>query len=178
MRALEDLVGMIDEPNRAKCFKAWRRWAASLEAATGSSHNHQAWPGGYLDHVAQTMAFAAELYPMLKVVAGPFYKPPFSLSDALLVLFLHDIEKPFLPPAPGLPWDKDERKAIRYKKIFDFEIQLTDAQLNALDYVEGEGKDYSRTSRTMNELAAFCHMCDVASARIFHSIGPTRPHPL
>lgn len=55
------------------------------------------------------------------------------------------------------------------KKDKEYDIALTPQQENALRYVEGEGDDYSSERRVMNELAAFYHMCDVASARIFHS---------
>jgi hypothetical protein len=40
-------------------------------------------------------------------------------------------------------------------------------QMNALRYAEGEGSDYTPGQRTMGPLAAFVHMCDVASARIW-----------
>ncbi len=42
---------------------------------------------------------------------------------------------------------------------------LSDYQMNALTYVEGELKDYSSKRRVMNELAAFCHHIDNWSAR-------------
>jgi len=51
-------------------------------------------------------------------------------------------------------------------------IALTAAQENALRYVEGESHEYSNRHRTMGPLAAFCHLCDVTSARIWFD------HPL
>ena len=62
---------------------------ALFAKAAGSSSNHQAWEGGYLDHVAETMNIARWLYG-----CSP-RNFPFRLSDALVVMFLHDIEKPF-----------------------------------------------------------------------------------
>ena len=55
------------------------------------------------------------------------------------------------------------------KRILEYGLVLTPAQENALKYVEGEHNDYTNKQRLMNELAAFCHLCDVTSARIFHS---------
>ena len=37
----------------------------------------------------------------------------------------------------------------------------------ALKYIHGEGDDYQKDKRVMTPLCAFCHCCDVISARIF-----------
>ncbi|MCU0687543.1 MAG: hypothetical protein MUF34_35755 [Polyangiaceae bacterium] len=57
----------------------------------GSTNNHQAWRGGDLDHVAEVMNIAVVLFEQLSK-KRPL---PFSLSDILLVVVLHDIEKPW-----------------------------------------------------------------------------------
>jgi len=157
-----------------------------LREAPGSSHNHQAWPGGYLDHVHECMRLAVRLYPVLTDmhVSGL----PFTLPSALSVLFLHDIEKPWRHAARVLMdranaqgtavnlslehqfarGDKTMRAMCRLNLMERFGIVLTPEEMNALKYVEGENDDYTPTKRVMNELAAFCHLCDVTSARIFH----------
>jgi hypothetical protein len=57
--------------------------------APGSTKNHQAWEGGYIDHITEVMNIAHWLY-----TSSP--RPlPFGLADALEVLFLHDLEKPW-----------------------------------------------------------------------------------
>jgi hypothetical protein len=98
---------------------------------------------------------------------------PFTLSDALLVLFLHDAEKPFRIRAKsdGEFVNRPEAntkavfKALRQGLIDHYALPLTEAQLNALTYIEGEGEDYSSQRRAMGPLAAFCHRIDVWSAR-------------
>lgn len=105
---------------------------------------------------------------------------PFSLSDALLVLFLHDLEKPWrfeADPQGGIRQragmsTKDEKADFREAKLAEYGIRLTPAQQNAFTYVEGEGADYRSDARVMNELGGFCHACDVISARVWHA------HPL
>ena len=121
------------------------------------------------------MNLAITVYPVLYRL-----RPlPFSLSDALLVLFMHDIEK---------PWkyiEKDGKKETRLgmltkKSSQDFrlmiadtwDIKLSEAHVNGIKYAEGELDDYTPHQRTMFPLAAFAHMCDVWSARGWHS------HPL
>jgi len=133
--------------------------------AAGSSHNHQAWKGGYLDHIVETMNIACWLY---ETSPRPF---PFSLEDALVVMFLHDIEKPF----KGISvWPtKEARRLFRDTFIQQSQIALTDEQSNAICYVEGE-HDYSSTERKMGTLAAFCHCCDIFSARLWHNKGKER----
>ena len=97
----------------------------------------------------------------------------FSLSDSLLVMFLHDLEKPYkqmiggelgLVDSTGKKNDSTI-KDFREKLIKKYRFQLTDQHLNAIKYIEGEKGDYHPTERIMNELAAFCHTCDIWSAR-------------
>jgi hypothetical protein len=154
----------MDPGNREACNAIWQEHRKLIEKAAGSSHNHQAWPGGYLDHVVETMNIAVQLYECL----GALRPLPFSMNDALLVMFLHDLEKPWkgLDLYPGPMAGKPERRAFRDAKVREY-VSLTDDLWNALRYVEGEGDDYSSHRRVMGPLAAFCHMCDVASARIW-----------
>lgn len=163
MRNLHYLISLIDSPHKEKCFNLLEKNLARFKRAWGSSSNHQAWEGGYIDHVTEVMNIATHIYDgMTKMRLLPF-----KLSDALLVLFLHDLEKPWKEEVHFQA--KFERKKFRLAKIAEFDIQLTPEQLNAINYVEGENEDYSAGKRVMNELAAFCHMCDVASARIWHN---------
>lgn len=163
------LLTYIDEPARLCCQQIYDDNIKLFMTAPGSSHNHQAWPGGYYDHVTEVMNWGVVLFNAIRL----HRPPPFTLSDALLILFLHDIEKPWryrLDTAGRLVTrddvkTKSDRKRFRDAKLRAYGIQLTGAQHNALMYVEGELDDYSPERRVMNELAAFCHMCDVWSAR-------------
>jgi len=163
--------------DRSPCVRLMHDERERFAKAWGSSFNHQAWPSGYLDHVAAVLQIAIELWPVMMGL-GPLL---FDLDDALLPLFLHDLEKPW-KAVPGEPrpdfvsWkDKAERHAFRMARIRGYGIVLSAEQENAIKYVEGEGDNYSGRARTMNDLAAFCHMCDVASARIWHSVGYYAP---
>lgn len=170
--SIEDLINLIDEPNRTGCFKILNENRQLFETVRGSTHNHQTWDGGILDHVTDGMNYAYYLYEFDKGFGRPL---PFSLSDSLLIFFLHDLEKPWrievmedgtVRNRPGLD-TKEAFKKFREDKLVEYGITLTPAQLNGLTYVEGEMKDYSSTHRVMNELAAFCHKVDVHSARIW-----------
>lgn len=170
------LLHRIEKPARLACVRILGENRDLFRTAPGSSHNHQAWLGGYADHLAEVLNIACLLYDAMSA-ARPL---PFSLSDALLVLFLHDLEKPwrFEPDGqggfrqrPGLR-TKAEKAAFREAKLAEYGVELTPDQRNAFTYVEGEGDDYSGERRTMNPLGAFCHMCDTASARLWHD------HPL
>lgn len=166
---IETLLDLIDEPNRSICKRILADHRALFERARGSTHNHQTWDGGYIDHVVDGMNYARHLYTFDKAFGRPL---PFSLSDALLVFFLHDLEKPWrilikddqASNREGLA-TKDEFKKFREDKLAEYGLVLTPAQLNGFTYVEGEYKDYSSTHRVMNELAAFCHKIDNWSAR-------------
>jgi hypothetical protein len=159
---LNELIGLIDSPNREKCYKLNEDNKSHFELARGSSFNHQAWPGGYLDHIVEVMNVAVNLYGSLSTIR----ELPFTLSDSLLILFLHDLEKPWKNEIHFQ--SKNDKRLFRTSKIKQYEIELSAEQENALRYVEGEGDDYRSDRRVMNELSAFCHICDVTSARIWH----------
>ncbi len=171
-RPIEQLLAMIDGPNSVASRKMLADNRRLFETVQGSTNNHQAWPGGYIDHVTDGMNIAIVLYDLYNAL-----RPlPFSLSDALLVFFLHDIEKPWkywvchedgqLYYRPGVE-TKADAHAFRDAKLAEYGIVLTDDQRNAMRYVEGELDDYSSRHRVMGPLAAFCHLCDVTSARIW-----------
>jgi hypothetical protein len=92
----------------------------------------------------------------------------------VLVLFLHDIEKPFMQEWMAgdqniLPWPETMRIGRRERIIERYGIKLTKEELTAIAYVHGEGLDHSSTRRAMNELGALCHAADVLSASLWHS---------
>ena len=88
---IDDLILLITEPNCTAVRKILADNRELFEKVQGSTHNHQAWPGGYLDHITEVMNIALILFRALDA-RRPL---PFSISDILLVVFLHDIEKPW-----------------------------------------------------------------------------------
>lgn len=126
-----------------------------------------------MSHVLDTMNYAYYLYDFNASFGRPL---PFTKSDGLLIMFLHDLEKPWrietmedgtVRNRPGLD-TKEAFKKFREDKLEEYGLMLSKYQLNGLTYVEGELKDYSSTHRVMNELAAFCHQCDNWSARAWY----------
>lgn len=168
-KTLEELLDMIEGPLKTKLFSIYQTKKESFLKNTGSQFNHQPWQGGYIDHVVETMNIAR----LLHQVMTDKRRLDFKLSDALIVLFLHDIEKsePLLiqeQVAFGMSRPKAKDK-VRYRLLYQLEVgeMLTDEQRSAIDHIEGEHDSYINTKRVMNPLAAFCHMCDIASARIW-----------
>jgi hypothetical protein len=170
---IEGLLDLIDEPNRGICQQILTENRTLFETIPGATHNHQTWPGGYIDHVVDGMNYARHLYAFDSAFGRPL---PFNLSDALLVFYIHDLEKPWriqvdengkVSNRPGLT-TKADFKRFREEKLAAYGLTLTSNQHNGFTYVEGEHNDYSSHYRVMNELAAFCHKVDVHSARIWH----------
>jgi hypothetical protein len=173
---LWELLDMIEGLNQAACKNILLDNRKLFATVQGSTNNHQAWPGGYQDHVCEIMNIAHSLYLHLSSLRSL----PFSLSDLLLVVFLHDIEKPWkyelrrdgqLYHRSGLD-TKTQHHQFRMQKLAEYGISLTPEQLNGLQYVEGELGDYTNRRRMMGPLAAVAHMCDTASARLWFD------HPL
>lgn len=169
--SIDEMLEMIDEPNRTGYKKLLRYNRRRFQNTYGSVHNHQSWKGGYLDHITEIMNYAILFYNLLVSIGRPL---PFTLSDALLILFVHDIEKPWkyrrnkkgvLEVLPKLR-SKEAQFAFQLSKIARYNIVLNDYQLNGLKFVEGENNNtYNQYGRTMNELAKFCNLCDSWSAR-------------
>lgn len=164
-QSMDELLALL--PNPEPYRGVLTEYREKIVIAKGSGHNHQAWEGGYLNHVLEVMNIGYWLY-----TSSPRLFP-FTLHEALEVLFWHDIEKPF---AEGLKaagkYSKADRKAFRAAIITDRKIDLTSEQWNALKYIEGvPDSEYTPGERTMGELAAFCHCCDILSARVWHDRG-------
>jgi len=205
---IDELLAMI--PNSEPLQRLIVENSERMTNAPGSSKNHQAWQGGYLDHVMETMNIACQLYWTFEHLRGL----PFLISDSLVVMFLHDLEKPWkhlhgreelheclcghlladhnrinawsdvaCRYCTGLPRNcnmyrhltlktKEDRRAFRDGLIEEYGILLSDDQKNALKYVEGiPDKEYQPGERIMGELAAFCHCCDILSARLWYDWG-------
>lgn len=176
---IDDLVQLITEPNRTAIQKILADNRELFGKVQGSTHNHQAWIGGYLDHVTEVMNIGLVLFRELDAL-----RPlPFSISDILLVVFLHDIEKPWkyeVGPDGHLQHratmlTKADHQRFRMEKLAEYGVMLSDDHENGLKYAEGELSDYSNRERKMRPLAALAHLCDVTSARIWFDC-PTASH--
>lgn len=174
--SIEQILEMIDEPNYSACLRIYSENYSIFQEARGSLRNHQAWVGGYLNHVQESLNIAILFYNLLNSIRSL----NFSLSDALVVIFLHDIEKPWkyrkgkngeTEVIPELQ-TREARDKFRFQKIKDYGIVLSSEQENGLKYIEGEVSNYTNKERVMSPLAAFCHLADIVSARIWFN------HPL
>lgn len=176
-----DLIG---SPNKEKCWQLYFENHAVIDKARGSKSKHQAWEGGYIDHICETVGIAEDLFETLSK-RRPL---EFTLADAALVLFLHDLEKPWKHANDVVGGEVVSSKIVDnamfgrastnspklHPKIMHclnmakkYGIELTPIQENAVLYVEGEGDDWTPYQRVQGPLAAFCHICDVTSARIW-----------
>ena len=163
---LFQLIDFIEEPNRECCLQLFKSNEDMFLKAPGSKTKHQAWPGGYIDHIEEGMNFGVWLHDLM---AG--YRPlPFSKGDALLAFFLHDIEKPFkyCGNVAGLDTDEAKYSFLLNGIVAPYKFCLTEAHLNAIRFAHGEGGEYDPFTRVQLPLGAFIQMCDVASARIWH----------
>jgi hypothetical protein len=168
---LSKLLEKVDEPYRSAFQTLLSQHRGRIQAARGSTNNHQAWAGGYIDHIQEVMNIAVVLYDTV----GQLRPLPFSLSDALVVLFCHDLEKPWAYVEDAGVWrrqeafrSKEDAHAFRLKKLAECGVELPPELERAVFFAEGEVHQYSNRVRAMSPLAAFAHLCDVASARLWH----------
>ncbi len=179
---LSYFLDLLEEPNRSAVRKLMLDNPQLFGRAYGSAHNHQNWEGGYFDHIQDFCNIASVLYEALSS-KRPM---PFGLSSVFLVAFLHDLEKPWKYEVVKRrlrlkPEFRDRSFVNRFKLdlMKKYGIKLTKDERNAFDYVEGEIGNYSPYKRGMGKLAAFCHMCDIASARLMpeHPLKHDDPWP-
>lgn len=180
--SLEELVELIEEPNRDACRRILEDHEALFRVAPGSLTKHQAWPGGYHDHVVAAMNKGGHEFDYMMLTRANDGLPAeeqFSLGDVMLVLFLHDIEKPWkyhpdaaCPVRAGSIETKVQRRNFRWRMMERYYIRLTGNQMNAIEYVEGvRDCDHSSTNRTAWPLGVICHMADLWSAHAAYDLG-------
>ena len=157
-------LNKIDEPNATRCKNLFGDFKERFEASPGSLRKHQAWKGGYIHHIEETMNLGLLIYTEMSA----FRKLPFSFSDVVLILFLHDLEKPFryVPTKKEFGTDIEKHDFIE-SLIKKYKVKLNAHHKNALEYIHGEGDSFHRTKRIQKPLAAFVHCLDTMSARIW-----------
>ncbi len=162
-----------------------------IATAPGSRKKHQAWIGGYQDHIAQFNTFVEFMFTQLEICGVLDALHPderFTISDALAVGALHDIEKPFIyeirdgevcfretdeesKKAFGNFNDKEAREKFRQAILECYGIVLTSNQANAMRFVEGlRDADYSPEVRVMGPLATLAHMADQYSGGLCYNL--------
>ncbi len=179
--SMPELVGLIRGRNGRACLRIIEDTTDLFMSAPGSSSNHQSWAGGYWDHITEIMNIGLQLFRLWDGTGrlGKLSKEErFTLSDVLLVCFLHDLEKPWKYGPQPRSMSKPERKAFREKLIQDYGIKLSDNQANALRYAEGvRDNEYSPHDRTMLPLSVIVHTADLTSARMFYDFPLEKNDP-
>lgn len=161
---LDYFLNKIDNPNTERCKNLFADFQERFKKSPGALRKHQAWKGGYIHHLEEAMNLGEAFYKEM----NNFRKLPFSFSDVILVLFLHDLEKPFRYVSPKKEFLNDiEKHAFIESLIKKYKIKLNTEHKNALKYIHGEGDSFHRTKRIQKPLAAFVHCLDVMSARIW-----------
>ena len=166
-QTIEQMLELMEQPHQGDCIDFIERNRRLLDTSKGSALKHQAWQGGYRDHITEVMNIAIVYYRALESLRPV---TSFTLTDALLGCFLHDIEKIWkhtIDPADQIHL-VDESK----NHILKAEFHLQPKHFNAVKFAHGEGDHYHKTLRIQTPLAAFVHHCDNTSARIWFD------HPL
>jgi hypothetical protein len=179
-KTLFDFLNEMEDSRKNVLLQIYKKHNDLFHYAAGSGHNHQAWQGGYADHIAEILRINEITYTALLNI-----RPlDFSKDSATIALFFHDIEKPFrYGPAGDARCDKWRKKfttpnewekakwMILDEMREEFNFSFTEDEINALTYTHGEGHDHRKDKRVSSPLAAHVHHCDNASARIWPNAG-------
>ena len=162
-----DFLQEIDDPRREAILEFHQRHQSKIERSWGSKSKHQAWPGGYLDHLAEIFRIAESMYTGLSQQRSF----PFCLSSAIVVLYFHDVEK-IWKYTTGISNSFDKEQYLFETLAEEHQIQFSPEETNALKYIHGESEaNYNPDIRVMGPLAAFCHCADTLSARLWFDDG-------
>jgi len=164
MKTLLEIIQSIHDSRTEKILNFHQQHFTLIYKAKGSSYNHHAWEGGYADHIAEVLSIAFIMYNSLK----SYRQLDFSLESSLIVLYFHDVEKIWKYTIQEII---DKPTFYRETLKADYQIAFTPTELNALEFIHGEGNAYSNNQRIMSPLAAFCHAVDTISARIWFDQG-------
>jgi len=164
---LHMIVQLVESPNRDAVIDAYVQNADRIAQTPGARKKHQAWDGGYLDHVIYATNYGIVLHNLHKELD---FQPDHNEGDIALVMLLHDFGKIARYKRDRDGWDYVEEPDQAEHDFFDHIIkahgfQLTDNQNNALEFVHGEGSKYTPQGRLMLPLATICHQSDVWNAR-------------
>lgn len=167
-------MALIKAPHHKGCQAILKDHKETFKRSPGSRKKHHAWPGGYWEHIEQVMNWGSDLYHRFSAtgMAALPKEERFTLSDVLVVLFVHDLEKPwrYVPDAPcpitaPLLKTKQQRAEFRLAMLEHYKVKLKPHQLHALQFVEGlRDNEYDPTRRVMSPLATLCHTADMLSA--------------
>src|SRR5262245_21708931 len=135
--SFEELLQRVDQPYQTAFQRLLTSHHEVFRSARGSSHNHQAWAGGYAEHIREVMNIAVVLHEAL----GRLRPRPFSLSGALGVLFVHDLEKPWAYEEVGGVWRrreglKENAHEFRMARLAEARITLPEELERAVLFVE------------------------------------------
>lgn len=167
MKRALDFLQEIEDPRREALLKFHATHKSEIELSWGSKSKHQAWTGGYLDHLAEIFRIAESIYHSLSEQRTL----PFSLSSAIVVLYFHDIEK-IWKYTIGLSDYFDKHQYLFETLAEEYQIKFSPEEVNALKHIHGESEaDYNPETRIMGPLAAFCHCADTLSARLWFDEG-------
>lgn len=177
--SLRGLLERLSDPRREAMLAIYDDHQELFREAKGSSHNHQAWEGGYADHLAETIRVNRWVWPVL----NDKRRLPFSMDSADICLFLHDAEKLFRYSYSAHPevlfwrhkaastlWEDLKDDIIRAWQ-HQYGFHLTADEQNAIAYTHGEGPEHRKDWRVATPLAAHVHHCDNTSARIWFDQG-------
>lgn len=162
-----DFLQEIEDPRRGAILQFHENHKSEIEISWGSKSKHQAWSGGYLDHLAEIFRIAELMYKGFSEQRAL----PFCLSSAIVVLYFHDVEK-IWKYTTGISNCFDKYKYLFETLAVEYQIKFSSEEVNALKYIHGESEtDYNPDTRVMEPLAAFCHCADTLSARLWFDDG-------
>jgi hypothetical protein len=126
LKTCEIFLWELEDPRRDGILQFHEIHRAEIEASWGSKSKHQAWPGGYVDHLAEVFRMAEVMYDSL----SQLHPLPFSRDSAVIVLYFHDLEK-IWKYTRGLPDTFDKTKFLFETLAKDYGITFTPEEVNA-----------------------------------------------
>jgi len=84
---LHQIVQLVDQPNKDAIIESYVQNVERVAQTPGARKKHQAWDGGYLDHVVYATNYGIALHNLHKQIG---FQVNYSESDIAIVMLLHD----------------------------------------------------------------------------------------
>ena len=110
---IEAYFELVDSAHREGLIKFYTLTEPLFFTASGSRRKHHAWVGGYAAHLLEMLWLARLQYPAACAVFGESFAKNVSLSDVILTIYFHDVDKMFKYSYPKLHLPKQTMQALR-----------------------------------------------------------------
>lgn len=162
------VLDKIEDPRKEQIISFYEAHKEELTVAKGSKALYQVWPGGYADHVSQSIQLATRILPSVE----DFGKQAFTLGQAQVVLAFMGIDHLFKYGRVAGAENFDRENFLSCTLKDKWNVCFTNDEKNALRFGNAANACAVPYDREVGSLAAFVRSVDLLSRNNLSDKGP------